>query len=155
MGGYTGMVNFSCGTLPAHVSCTFAPPSISITSGSGPVTDTLTINTAAPTTAALSAARPGEMAYSLFCAPALVLPELLMVSGSFRSKRNRSSKRRFTILAFFCVVFLGLGTMTGCGGGGGGSHASNAALPGTYSIPISVTVAGQAAQNVSVTVVVH
>ena len=51
--GYTGTINFSCGTLPAHVSCTFAPTSLTITAGSGPVTDTLTVNTSAPTVAKL------------------------------------------------------------------------------------------------------
>jgi hypothetical protein len=29
VGGYTGSVTFSCGTLPAHVTCTFAPQTLS------------------------------------------------------------------------------------------------------------------------------
>ena len=33
IGSYTGTVDFSCGTLPAHVSCSFAPPSLTIASG--------------------------------------------------------------------------------------------------------------------------
>ncbi len=52
-GDYTGTVTFSCGTLPAHVSGSFAPPSIVIAAGSGPVTDTLTVHTDAPQTAML------------------------------------------------------------------------------------------------------
>jgi hypothetical protein len=52
-GGYTGTINFSCGTLPASVSCAFAPPSLTIAAGSGPVIDTLTVKTSAPLTAML------------------------------------------------------------------------------------------------------
>jgi len=46
-GGYAGTVTLSCGSLPAHASCSFNPASVTLTPGGGPVTNTLTINTGA------------------------------------------------------------------------------------------------------------
>ncbi|NYF88946.1 FG-GAP-like repeat-containing protein [Tunturiibacter empetritectus] len=51
VGGYTGTVKFSCGTLPTGVTCNFAPSSITPSTGSA--TSTLTITTTAPPTAFL------------------------------------------------------------------------------------------------------
>ncbi|WP_433969382.1 FG-GAP-like repeat-containing protein [Tunturiibacter gelidiferens] len=51
VGGYTGTVKFSCGTLPIGVACNFSPSSV--TPSSGAATSTLTITTTAPTTALL------------------------------------------------------------------------------------------------------
>jgi hypothetical protein len=48
--GYGGTVKFSCGTLPAGVSCSFAPSSVTPASGAA-ATTTLTIATTAPSTA--------------------------------------------------------------------------------------------------------
>ena len=65
-GGYTGTVNFSCGTLPPHVSCAFAPPSLTIAAGSGPVMDTLTVSTGAPLMARLRKPFGGVTSSGLF-----------------------------------------------------------------------------------------
>lgn len=51
VGGYSGTVKFSCGTLPSGATCTFAPASVTPTSGAA--TSTLTITTTAPSTARL------------------------------------------------------------------------------------------------------
>jgi hypothetical protein len=51
VGGYGGTVKFSCGTLPSGASCTFAPASVTPTSGAA--TSVLTITTTAPSTARL------------------------------------------------------------------------------------------------------
>lgn len=52
VGGYTGTVMFSCGTLPAGAACTFAPATVTPASGAT-ATTTLTVTTTAPTTALL------------------------------------------------------------------------------------------------------
>jgi Bacterial Ig-like domain (group 3)/FG-GAP-like repeat len=51
VGGYSGTVKFSCGTLPSGATCTFAPASVTPTSGAA--TSVLTITTTAPSTARL------------------------------------------------------------------------------------------------------
>jgi hypothetical protein len=51
VGGYGGTVKFSCGTLPSGATCTFAPASVTPTSGAA--TSVLTITTTAPSTALL------------------------------------------------------------------------------------------------------
>lgn len=51
VGGYGGTVKFSCGTLPSGATCTFAPASVTPTSGAA--TSVLTITTTAPSTARL------------------------------------------------------------------------------------------------------
>ena len=44
-GGYTGAVAFSCGSLPAHVSCSFNPPSVTLSSSVTTGSSVLTIST--------------------------------------------------------------------------------------------------------------
>jgi uncharacterized cupredoxin-like copper-binding protein len=51
VGGYSSTVKFSCGTLPTGATCTFAPASVTTTSGVA--TSVLTITTTAPSTARL------------------------------------------------------------------------------------------------------
>ena len=91
-GGYTGTIDFSCGTLPAHVSCTFAPPTLTL-NGAGPFTDTLTVSTNAAATAQLRI--PGESGRfdSLFLAALLWLPG--SVAAMFGLKRRKSEALNF------------------------------------------------------------
>jgi hypothetical protein len=51
VGGYNGTVKFTCGTLPAEATCTFAPATV--TPSGGAVTTTLTVATTATTTSLL------------------------------------------------------------------------------------------------------
>ena len=144
-GDYTGNVTFSCGQLPAHVSCAFAPPSLTIAAGSGPVTDSLTINTDAKTSAMLhqsSAQNSWENAW----AAAFWLPASLL--GIFGVRRSR--KRLPKLLAVCAVAcFMGMVSgLTGCG------SAPSTAKAGTYSIPITLTLAGGMAQSITATVIV-
>jgi hypothetical protein len=132
------------------VSCTFAPPSITLAAGSGPVTDSLTINSAPAKSALLSSpldrGRPGQA----YPAMMLWLPgSLAALIGVFPRKRKRPFARRLWMLA---ILFLGLGgtaVLSGCGG------SSNDARPGTYSIPVTLTLSSGAAQTVNATVIVQ
>jgi hypothetical protein len=153
-GGYTGAVSFSCGTLPANVTCTFAPTSVAIAAGSGPVTDTLTINTGATTVGMLSEPRSGA-AGGIFVASALWVPGLLSLFGVFRRNGKRFSSRRLIVLGIFCLAMMGVGSLTGCGGStSSAAAATTTAKPGTYAVPVSIMVAGEPTQSVSVTIVV-
>jgi hypothetical protein len=151
-GDYTGTVSFSCGTLPVHVSCTFAPPSLAIAAGSGPVTDTLTVTTGAPSTSMLLKPRDGDGATSnsLSTAATFWMPGMLTAMlGLVRSNRRDSIPRwrNLWIIALLCLA--GVGTLSSCG------NPSNDAHTGTYTIPITLTVAGGVTKNISATVIVE
>jgi Bacterial Ig-like domain (group 3)/Putative Ig domain len=149
-GGYTGTVNFSCGTLPSDVSCTFVPPSLTITAGSGPVTDTLSIHTTPAQTATLSSQQKTALVGSIYLGMSLWLPGSLAVLASiFRRSRKASATQRLWILGILCLGLAGVGTLTGCGG------SSNDAQPGTYTIPVTLALANGSTQTVSATVVVQ
>jgi hypothetical protein len=153
-GDYAGTVNFSCGTLPAHVSCTFAPSSLTIAAGSGPFTDTLTVSTDEPMTAILR--QPGDRGShnGLFAATAFWLPgSLAAMLGMVRRKRRRAGPRQRNLLRkLWIIVLLGVvfgGALSSCGG------SSNDAQAGTYKIPITLTLKGATKQDISATVIVE
>ena len=153
-GDYTGTVNFSCGTLPAHVSCTFAPPSLTIAAGSGPVTDTLTVSTDAPMTAILRQPSNRGSHNGLFAATAFWLPgSLAAMLGMVRRNRGRAGARQRNLLRTPWIIVLlcvGLvGSLSSCGG------VSNDAHAGTYKIPITLTLKDAATQNINATVIVE
>ena len=150
VGGFTGKVSFSCGTLPADVSCTFAPPSITLTTGGGAQTDVLTINTAATKTALLSSHTISRNSIDMYPAMALWLPgSLTALLGIFRRRRGRGSARWPGLLSLLCLGLVGFGCLSGCGG-----SSSNGARPGTYTIPVELTLTSGMTQTVNATVVV-
>jgi hypothetical protein len=150
MGGYTGTVTFSCGTLPTDVTCTFVPPSLTLTAGSGPVSDTLTIHTALTQSATLL--RPSPIGTSgIYLGMFLWLPgSLLSLCGIFRRKRKLFNVRSLSILAIVSLGLPGMVTLTSCGGA-----PSPNAKAGTYAIPVTLTLAGGATQTVSATIIVQ
>jgi uncharacterized repeat protein (TIGR03803 family) len=150
-GGYTGTVSFSCGTLPARVSCTFAPPSLAITASTTTATETLTINTAAnaSTTAMLRQPERGDGRRSLssFTTMALLFPgSLLALLGI--SRRRGSLLPRVWMLGLLLLIAAGATTLSGCGSSG------IAAAPGNYAIPVNLTLAGGTSQTINATVIV-
>jgi Bacterial Ig-like domain (group 3)/Putative Ig domain len=153
-GDYTGTVDFSCGTLPAHVSCTFAPPSLTIAAGSGPVTDTLTVSTDAPMTAILRqpgdrGSRSGLFAATAFWLPGSLAAMLGMIGRKWRhaGPRQRNLLRKLWIIVLLCVASEG--GLSSCAGSSNDAHA------GTYKIPITLTLKGATKQNISATVIVE
>ncbi len=146
-GGYTGPVTFSCGQLPPHISCTFAPPSLTITAVATSVSDTLTINTAAPTLAALEmpASTNGG---SVLAALTLWLPASILVL--FGLRRKAAPFPRLLVLCVLTLSLAGVVTVSGCGSSSPNIDAS----PGTYNIPVNLTIAGGMTQAVTATVIV-
>lgn len=103
VGGYNGTVKFSCGTLPAGATCTFAPATIT-PSGSA-VTTTLTVATTATTTSLL---RP-------FSTPlqGIALAFLFVVGVSPR--RIRVVSYRLLRAGFLSLIaFTSLISLSGC-----------------------------------------
>lgn len=145
--GYTGSINFSCGTLPAHVSCTFAPPSLTIAAGSGPVTDTLTVATNSTLAALVHTSERGN---SLLNATIFWLPgSLAALAGLVRRKRKTVALRSRNLWLIAILFLAGACALTSCGG------TSNIATTGTYKVQVTLTVAGGGTQNVDATVVIQ
>jgi hypothetical protein len=149
MGGYTGTVSFSCGTLPVNVSCNFAPPSLTLTAGSGPVTDTLTIHTMSQTAAFTPSSPPAKS--GIYLGTVIWLPASFMgLCGLFRRKRKPLRVRSLLTITVICLGLAGIETLIGCAGG-----PSRDARAGTYAIPVTLTLASGSTQTVSATVVVQ
>lgn len=142
IGSYMGTVNFSCGTLPAHVSCSFAPPSLTITAGQTTATDVLTINTNSQVSL-LSEPPNGRPLTRVFLAIGL-WPMLVLPLAGLRRRWPRIS-----MLIAFAFLAAGLGVFSGCA-----AH-SDLAAPGTYSIPVVLQLSGGSTQDLSVNVTVQ
>jgi hypothetical protein len=129
-GGFTGTVNFACGTLPTLVTCTFAPASLTVTS-STPLTTTLTIGTTGTATASLGNRPAGTVLPTLLAA--LILLPLGFMRRVLRTRKAGSQWLGLLLLAGTCLAAAGLLGTAGCGG------SSSSTPAGTYSIPITVT----------------
>jgi hypothetical protein len=118
IGGYTGTVKFSCGTLPPGANCTFAPASV--TPASGVVTSTLTITTTAPTTALLH-----TLSIPL---QGIAWASLIFLTLSPRKLRglNRRLTRASLLIAFLAV---GLLSFSGCSSSSPSNPPTNTGTP--------------------------
>jgi hypothetical protein len=118
VGGYTGTVKFSCGTLPTGVGCTFAPASV--TPSSGAATSTLTITTTAPTTALLR--RLSAPLQGVAWASLLLL--------AFSPRRTRGLNRRLARASLFTLLLAaGLITFSGCSSSSPSNPPTNSGTP--------------------------
>jgi len=151
-GGYTGTVSFSCGTLPANASCTFNPTSVAITASTTTATDILTVNTTtAPASAMLSAPHPSGRGSGVFSALALVLPGSLFALFGLKRRKQYPALRRLLMVTLFCLATLWVGTLSGCGG----SSKSTKTAPGSYTVPMTLSLGGGASQTVNATIIIQ
>jgi hypothetical protein len=146
IGGFTGTVNFSCGTLPSLVTCSFAPTSLTVASAT-PRTTTLTIGTTGTTTALLHNGPSGTVLPGIFAA--LILLPLGFMRRILRARTTGSPWLAcLLLLAGATLAAAGMLGMAGCGG-----SSKPSTPPGTYSIPITVTSGGTSvALNLSIIV---
>lgn len=153
-GGYTGTVNFACGPLPAHVSCTFVSSSVAITTSTTTATNALTINTAAPTLAMFSApGRPFDSPKTeIFSAVTLWLPGSLLALFGLKRAGRSGRLRPLLMLSVFALTLAGVGMLSGCGTSGDLSSTTPA---GNYSVPITLNLGGGSLQSVNATVIVQ
>jgi CubicO group peptidase (beta-lactamase class C family) len=159
VGGYTGTVTFSCGTLPANASCTFAPASVAITASTTTATETLTVNTKTSSTSANSIAAMRSTPPSsgtgngIFFAMTLGLPGPLFVLFGLKRRKQYPGLHRLLMLTLFCTVILGIGALSGCGGSSGGSTTT--VTPGSYTAPVVLNLSGGPLQTVNATIIVQ
>lgn len=139
VGGYTGTVSLACGTLPAHVTCSFSTASFTFTSSTATQTSTLTISTKDMTTAMRSFHLGGGTGVALAGLPCLGLLALF----------RRRGVRGLGLMCFALLLSGGLVALSGCGGSG----SNNTAPAGTYTVPVIVTTgASTTTLNVALTV---
>lgn len=148
--GYTGTVNFSCGNLPLHSTCSFTPSSATF-SGTTPVTVTLTVATSVKGQARSSIARltPLHPLHSLPILPAIFfwLPgSRLALEEDEQNKQPRMKKKSFRMLLAALLLVLGVGmlSLTGCGG------MSDKTPAGSQTVTITATGSGGVSQSISV-----
>ncbi len=118
--GFSGPVSFACSGLPQGAACTFAPPTVTPTSG--PVSTTLTVTTDGGPIALRSPALPATVA--------LASIGLLGI----RLRRAPRGRRRPGLWVAACAVAL-VGSITSCGGGGGGGGDSTGNAPAATGTP--------------------
>jgi phospholipase/lecithinase/hemolysin len=130
LGGYTGTTTVACGTLPAHVSCSFSSSTLTFTGNNTPQTVQLTLN-ADTMTARLVRTNlnhaPGDLVLAAGSFPFLVLLSLAGI------RRRRSALRMAGSALTVLLLSAAAVGMTGCSGD------PNAAASGSYTIPVSVT----------------
>jgi hypothetical protein len=116
IGGYSGTLHFSCGTLPTGVACTFAPASLTPANGAT-ATVSLTVSTTAPGVAEQRTLDRGLSAIAW--AGAIFL--------AFSPKRMRRMNRLLTHSLLLLTVVSALVSLSGCSS----SSPSHPTTPGT------------------------
>ncbi len=127
LGGSGATFRYSCGTLPAHVSCSFGPPTDTVAANATGAVSVM-LATGSATAASHAPARPGWAVPIALCG-LLLLPLAL-----------RRGRRGLLLVAFFALLMGGSGCVASGGGtntgpGGGNSNTP----PGTYSILVTVS----------------
>ena len=145
VGGYAGTATVACGTLPAHVSCSFSSSTLTFTGTNVQQTVQLTLN-ADPMPARLARPNlihtPDDVVLAAGAFPWLVLISLAGI------RRRRSALHLAGSALAVILLAVGAVGMTGCSGD------PNAAASGSYSIPVNVTANGTTA-SITVTLVVQ
>jgi hypothetical protein len=125
LGGFSQAMQFSCGTLPANVSCSFSASSVT-PDGVNPSTVTLTVHTSGAV-----ASRAGNNALWAVSSTAVLGGMLLLPFG-----RKRRIKGTLVVLGMMALLFAGVGC------GGGSSPGKNVAAPGTFTLNVTSTATG-------------
>ena len=99
-GGYTGPVSLACGTLPAHISCSFSSSTLTYSGTNNTMSSTLTVGTNA-SAALLFPRRPGSNGSGL---EALVACALLPLFGLFSLRSGRLPRRGLLLKVLLLVA---------------------------------------------------
>jgi phospholipase/lecithinase/hemolysin len=133
VGGYTGTATLACGTLPAHVSCSFSSTTLTFTGNNAAQTVQLTLNA---DTMSAHFARPGfDRPHGSHALAAGMVPSLVLL-GLAGFRRRRSARHKAASLLTVILLSTAAAGLLGCSGD------PNAAHSGTYAIPVNVTANG-------------
>jgi hypothetical protein len=149
-GGFTGAVTLSCAISPMATSdpatCSLSPGSVTI-SGTTAQTSTLTVDTTAATSAALSHPQPGGIPW--YAASGTTLACVLLFGIPVRRRGWRAMLGMIVLLAFLT------GSIVSCGGSSGGGGTSNSGTTaGAYTVTVSGT-SGSTMETTTVAVTVN
>jgi hypothetical protein len=148
VGGYSGTITMACANLPAGSTCSFQPPTVTVSSATSPVTVVMTIqNSGTSTTASLG--MHSAMMHDTTLAAIFWIPGLF-ASALIGKKRKLLFQTRFLLL----LLLVGgvFGGLTGCG------TSSYTAIPQavqTTPFQVMVTGTGNVTQTISLTVTVQ
>jgi hypothetical protein len=135
--GYDGTVSFSCGSLPAGMSCGFAPASLTAPADGSAVTSVLTVTTSAAS-ARLDPARSNRSGsgagLAVYGTVSFGILGWVLAGGGARRKRP------WMMLGLIVLTLALAFAMTGCGAGG----SSGGGAPPSSSI---ITVSAVASTN--------
>ena len=136
LGGFSGTATLACGTLPAHLSCSFSSSSLSFTGTAAAQSTTLTIGTK-------------DMSASMRPVNSRA-PMLAWFAVPFAGLISLAARRRVAMMRIFCFALLALLMgVSGCG-----ATNNNTAASGTYTVPVNAVAAG-ATTTLNLTVVVQ
>ncbi|HVJ07196.1 MAG TPA: Ig-like domain repeat protein [Acidisarcina sp.] len=141
---YQGLVNMSCNNLPANVTCTFSPATLTANGNNEPVSTTLTINTnsASPVVGQLHPQDGSSMLAASFYMPGAMLGLWLALA---RKRRNIGAWQLLVVVA----LLSGAIGLTACGT----STKNNSSLAQTGSSTFTVTAkdsAGNVLQSITI-----
>lgn len=122
LGGFSQAMQFSCGTLPATVSCAFSPSTVT-PDGVHPSTVTLTVKS---TGALASRSRDGAL---------WAITSTAVLGGVLLLPFGRRRRIHVTLAMLALVVLL----LAGVGCGGGGSKTQTIVTPGTFTVNVAST----------------
>jgi hypothetical protein len=146
VGGFNGIVTFSCTGLPQFAMCSANPPSTTLTAGA--VSVVVTITTRQQQAAAIIR-RPGTTSATISFLGMLLL---LVCAGRKRSAYRYTLAK--TLLVLIALLLIGMPLMSCGGGSGGGQPTSNTTPPGTYTVTFVATSAG-GSRSIPLTLVVQ
>ncbi len=143
VGGYTGTVTFSCGTLPSAAACTFAPTSLALSGNNVAQSTTLTITTSLT---AMLEQLPGQRMI-----PGIVLAIVLLpLSLTRRILRGRRAGRGLLVVL---MMLASLGAVAGLSGCGSSGPTTITTPVGTYSLTVTASAAsGSSTLTIPITV---
>jgi len=141
--GYQGTVTLSCGTLPANVTCTFSPASLTVNSPS-PVYGTLTVSTDSKLPVTAANRNPLKPVSSIAMA---AFPFLGVLSGCLIVLRRRRLQKAGYLwsLCILLVLMAGLAGLSACGGTS--TVTSSLAQPGASTVTVTASGAGASSSN--------
>ncbi len=151
--GYSGTVQFSCGTLPSMASCVFTPSSVT-PSGGSPVSSTLTVTTAS-TTAMLNMERRSSPSLPPWI-PASGLAVAGAVGIAFAPRKIQRWNRLLRLLSLGLLLASISLSALGCGGSNSSPSTPATTPAGSYAISVNATgSAGGPQHSVSIALVVQ
>jgi uncharacterized protein YfaP (DUF2135 family) len=148
VGGYSGTITMACANLPSGSTCSFQPPTVSVSAATSPVNVVMTIQNSGTSTAA-SLGMHSAIMHDTTLAAIFWIPGLF-ASALIGKKRKLLFQARFLLL----LLLLGgvFGGLTGCGSS---SYTAITQAVQTTPFQVMVTGTGNVTQTISLTVTVQ